>query len=98
MEDTLEESTAENISSSNVKNHNFGVKVIIKELCSFREFQSKIESKLDKLEDDIFMGKSKNVNENANDNVDLVISLLKSRITSVERELSKKNGIIGSMS
>ena len=44
------------------------------------------------------MGKSKNVNENANDNVDLVISLLKSRIASVERELSKKNGIIGSMS
>ena len=94
MEDTLEESIAENISNNNVKYDNFGVEVIIKEFCSFREFQFKIESKLDKLEDNIFRGKSKNNIQNANDNLGFVICLLKSRITSLESELSQKNGIM----
>ena len=50
----------------------------------FREFQAKIESKLDNLEAAIFTGKSKNSIENVNNNADFVISLLKSRITSLE--------------
>ena len=74
----------ENIGDSNVSNDNLGVKVLIKELNSIREFQAKIESKLDNLEEAIFIGKSKNNIENVNDNVDLVISLLRSRITSLK--------------
>ena len=41
----------ENIGDSNVSNDNLGVKVLIKELNSIREFQAKIESKLDNLEE-----------------------------------------------
>ena len=74
----------ENIDDSNVSNDNLGVKVLIKELNSIREFQAKIETKLDNLEEAIFIGKSKNNIENVNDNVDLVISLLRSRITSLK--------------
>ena len=74
----------ENIGDSNVSNDNLGVKVLIKELDSIREFQAKIETKLDNLEEAIFIGKSKNNIENVNDNVDLVISLLRSRITSLK--------------
>ena len=74
----------ENIGDSNVSNDNVGVKVLIKELNSIREFQARIESKLDNLEEAIFIGKSKNSIENVNDNVDLVISLLRSRITSLK--------------
>ena len=74
----------ENIGDSNVSNDNLGVKVLIKELNSIREFQAKIETKLDNLEEAIFIGKSKNNIENVNDNVDLVISLLRSRITSIK--------------
>ena len=74
----------ENIGDSNVSNDNLGVKVLIKELNSIREFQAKIETKLDNLEEAIFIGKSKNNIENVNDNVDLVISLLRSRITSLK--------------
>ena len=47
MEDTLKESRAENIGYSNASNDNFGAEIIINELNSFREFQAKIESKLD---------------------------------------------------
>ena len=39
----------ENIGDANASNENLGVKVLIKELNSFREFQAKIESKLDNL-------------------------------------------------
>ena len=74
----------ENIGDSNVSNDNLGVKVLIKEFNSIREFQAKIESKLDNLEKAIFIGKSKNSIENVNDDVDLVISLLRSRITSIK--------------
>ena len=74
----------ENIGDSNVSNDNLGVKVLIKEFNSIREFQAKIESKLDNLEKAIFIGKSKNGIENVNDNVDFVISLLRSRITSLK--------------
>ena len=74
----------ENIGDSNVSNDNLGVKVLIKELNSIREFHAKIETKLDNLEEAIFIGKSKNNIENVNDNVDLVISLLRSRITSLK--------------
>ena len=73
-----------NTGDSNVANDNLGVKVIIKELNSVWEFQAKNESKLDNLEESIFIGKSKNSIENANNNVDLVISLLRSRITSLK--------------
>ena len=74
----------ENIGDSNVRNDNLGVKVLIKELNSIREFQAKIESKLDNLEKAIFIGKSKNSIENVNDNADFVISLQRSRITSLK--------------
>ena len=74
----------ENIGDSNVSNDNVGVKVLIKELNSIREFQARIESKLDNLEEAIFIGKSKNSIENVNDNVHLVISLLRSRIMSLK--------------
>ena len=74
----------ENIGDNNVSNDNLGVKVLIKELDSIREFQANIETKLDNLEEAIFIGKSKNNIENVNDNVDLVISLLRSRITSLK--------------
>ena len=74
----------ENIGDSNVSNDNLGVKVLIKEFNSIREFQAKIESKLDNLEKAIFIGKSKNSIENVNDNVDFLISLLRSRITSLK--------------
>ena len=74
----------ENIGDSNVSNDNLGVEVLIKEFNSIREFQAKIESKLDNLEKAIFIGKSKNSIENVNDNVDFVISLLRSRITSLK--------------
>ena len=77
-------SRAENIGDSNASNDNIGVKVLIKELNSIREFQTKIEPKLDNLEDVIFIGKSKSSIENVNDNADFVISLLKSRITSLK--------------
>ena len=69
------------------------MKVLIRELNSFRELQAKIESKLDNLEANIFTGKSKNGIEKVNDKSDFVISLLKSRITSLEISLSKKDGI-----
>ena len=62
---------------------------------SFWEFQVKTESKLYKLEEAISTGKSENENENVNDNADFAISLLKNRITSLESELSKKDGIKG---
>ena len=77
-------SRAENIGDSNASNYNIGVKVLIKELNSIREFQTKIEPKLDNLEEVIFIGKSKSSIENVNDNTDFVISLLKSRITSLK--------------
>ena len=77
-------SRAENIGDSNASNYNIGVKVLIKELNSIREFQTKIEPKLDNLEEVIFIGKSKSSIENVNDNADFVISLLKSRITSLK--------------
>ena len=94
MEGTLKESRAKNIGYINAINDNFGVEIIIKELNSFREFQAKIESKLDNLEElDIFTGNNKNSIDNVNDNVDFVISFLKSRITSLASELSKKDGI-----
>ena len=94
MEDTLKESRAENIGDSNASNDNFVAEIIINELNSFREFQAKTESKLDKLGEVIFTDNSKNDIENVNDNMDFVISLLKSRIASLESELSKKDGII----
>ena len=93
MEDTLKESRAENTSDSNANNDNF-VAEIINELNSFREFQAKTESKLDKLEEAIFTDNSKSDIENVNDNTDFVLSLLKRRITSLESELSKKDGIM----
>ena len=74
----------ENIGDSNETNDNLGVKVLIKELNSIWEFQAKTESKLDNLEESIVIGKRKNSIENVNDNVDLVISLLRSRITSIK--------------
>ena len=74
----------ENIGDSNVTNDNLGVKVLIKELNSIWEFQAKTESKLDNLEESIVISKRKNSIENVNDNVDLVISLLRSRITSIK--------------
>ena len=77
-------SRAENIGDSNASNDNIGVKVLIKELNSVREFQTMIEPKLDNLEEVIFIGKSKSSIENVNDNADFVISLLKSRITSLK--------------
>ena len=60
------------------------MQVLIKELNYFREFQGKIESKLDNLEAAVFTGKSKNSIKNVNDNAEFVISLLKSRTTSLE--------------
>ena len=85
MEDCLSKvSRDENIGDSNVRNDNLGMKVLIKELNSIREFQAKIESKLHNLEEAIFIGKSKNSAENVNDNADFVISLLGSRITSLK--------------
>ena len=85
MEDCLSKvSRDENIGDSNVRNDNLGMKVLIKELNSIREFQAEIESKLHNLEEAIFIGKSKNSAENVNDNADFVISLLGSRITSLK--------------
>ena len=85
MEDSLSKvSRDENIGDSNVRNDNLGMKVLIKELNSIREFQAKTESKLHNLEEAIFIGKSKNSAENVNDNADFVISLLGSRITSLK--------------
>ena len=49
MEDTLKESRAENTKDSNASNDNFVAEIINDELNSFREFQAKTESKLDKL-------------------------------------------------
>ena len=60
------------------------MQVLIKELNYFREFQGKIESKFDNLEAAVFTGKSKNSIKNVNDNAEFVISLLKSRTTSLE--------------
>ena len=77
-------SRAENIGDSNASNDNIGVKVLIKELNSIREFKTKIEPTFDNLEEVIFIGKSKSSIENVNDNADFVISLLKSRITSLK--------------
>ena len=94
MQNTLKESRVENVGYSNVSNDNFDVEIIIKELNSFREFQAKIESKLDNLEEAIFTGNSKNGIENVNDNADFGISFLKSRIMSLASELSKKDGIV----
>ena len=74
----------EDIGDSNVSNDKLRVKVLIKEVNSVREFEAKIESKLDNLEKAIFIGKSKNSIENVNDNLDFVISLLRSRITSLK--------------
>ena len=93
MEDTLKEPRAENTGYCNASNDNFGVEIIVKELNSFREFQAKIESKLDNLEEAIFTGNSKNGIENVNDNVDFVFSFLTSRTKSFASELSKKDGI-----
>ena len=70
------------------------MKVPIKELNSFREFQAKIEFKFDNFEAGIFTSKSKISIGNVNDNAEFVISLLKSRITSLESYPSKKNGIV----
>ena len=94
MEDTLKESSAGNTSDSNASNDNFVAEIIINELNSFREFQARTGSKLDKLEEAIFADNGKNNVENVNDNTDFVISLLKRRIMSLESELSKKDGII----
>ena len=94
MEDTLKESRAKNIGYSNASNDNFVAEIIINKLNSFREFQAKTESKLDKLGETILKDNSKNNIENVNDNMDFVISLLKSRITSLESELFKKDDII----
>ena len=94
MEDTLKESRAKNIGYSNASNDNFVAEIIINKLNSFREFQAKTESKLDKLGETILKDNSKNNIENVNDNMDFVISLLKSRITSLGSELFKKDGII----
>ena len=69
------------------------MEIIVKELNSFREFQAKIESKLDYLKEAIFTSNSKNGIENVNNNVDFVISFLKSRIKSLASELTKKDGI-----
>ena len=82
----FEECIAGNISNSNAKNDNFGAEVIIKELNFLRGFQAKKKRAF-------FTGKSKNEN-NVSNNADLVISLLESRITSFQSELSKKDGII----
>ena len=79
------ESRAENIGNSNASIDNLGVKVLIKKFNSIREFQAKIEFKLDNLEAAIFTSKSKNSIENVNDNADFVISFLKSGITSLKR-------------
>lgn len=46
------------------------------------------------LEKAFFTGKSKIENENVKDNANLVISLLKCTIISLESELSTKDGII----
>lgn len=46
------------------------------------------------LEKAFFKGKSKIENENVKDNANLVISLLKCTIISLESELSTKDGII----
>ena len=94
MEDTLKESRAKNIGYSNASNDNFAAEIIINKLNSFREFQAKTESKLDKLGETILKDNSKNNIENVDDNMDFVISLLKSRITSLGSELFKKDGII----
>ena len=93
IDGTLKESRAENSGYSSANNDNFSVEIIIKELNSFRKFQAKIESKLDDLEEAIFTGNSKNSIENVNDNVEFVIFFLKSRITPLASELSKKDGI-----
>ena len=69
MEDPLANILAGKNSDNNAKNDNFSVEVIVKELNSFWEFQSKIESKLDKVVE-VVTGKSKNDNGNVNDNAD----------------------------
>ena len=77
-----------------MRNDNFRVDVIIKDLNSIWKFQAKIEPKRGKLEEVILTGKSKNDIENANDNAHFVVSLPKSKITLFESELSKEAGII----
>ena len=77
-----------------MRNDNFRVDVIIKDLNSICKFQAKIEPKRGKLEEVILTGKSKNDIENANDNAHFVVSLPKSKITLFESELSKEVGII----
>ena len=80
--------------NSSVRNDNFRVDVIIKDLNSIWKFQAKIEPKCGKLEEVIFTGKSKNDIENVNDNAHFVVSLPKSKITLFKSELSKEVGII----
>ena len=77
-----------------MRNDNFRVDVIIKDLNSICKFQAKIEPNRGKLEEVILTGKSKNDIENANDNAHFVVSLPKSKITLFESELSKEVGII----
>lgn len=77
-----------------MRNDNFRVDVIIKDLNSIWKFQANIEPKRGKLEEVILTGKSKNDIENANDNAHFVVSLPKSKITLFESELSKEVGII----
>ena len=48
MGNTLKEPRVENTGDSNASNDKFVVEIIINELNSFREFQAKTESKLDK--------------------------------------------------
>ena len=67
-------------------------KIIIKEFNSFWEFQVKTKSKLYKLKEAIFTGKSKN--ENVNDHAIFENSLLQNRISSLTSEFSKKDGIM----
>ena len=69
MEDTLENSIAENIGDGNAKNYNFDMK----ELNSFQERLAKIASNFYKLKKTIFTSNYKNDNENAG----LAIFLLK---------------------
>lgn len=87
--------TKENMVDRNMKNEIFGVEDNIKTLDLLHNFQSKIKTNFGKLEDTIFTVKYDHDIEYGSDNADLVISLLKARITSSERKISSKDGTIG---
>ena len=59
------------------------MKVLIKELNYFWEFQANTQSKLDKVEEAIFTSKSKNDIENVN-NADFVAFLLKLQLSQLK--------------